>query len=194
MRCKKCNAVISSNTLNCPCCGQYNAQKKGESKEVEISNDVNNSENSSEKAKKKNNFLFSVGGLIVVTILLIGGIALYSVCVNSFGNAVVESVEENEKVELITVEKIVELSKKGEDLDWKDFEKFKQENVGKSGYDIVHFPIDDTFELIVSGMWTNKPDGVELTLIADNTVRLEIRKLNVGEEDIQTFINKYSKN
>jgi hypothetical protein len=43
-------------------------------------------------------------------------------------------------------------------------------------------------------MWTNKPDGVELTLIADNTVKLEIRKLNAGEEDIQTFINKYSKN
>jgi RNA polymerase subunit RPABC4/transcription elongation factor Spt4 len=188
MRCKKCNAVISSNTLNCPCCGQYNAQKKGESTAVETSNDVNNSENSSKKAKKKNNFLFSVGGLIVVTILLIGGIALYSVCVNSFGNAVVESVEENEKVELITIEKIVELSKKGEDLDWKDFEKFKQENVGKSGYDIVHFPIDDTFELIIGGMWTEKPDGIDLVLLKDTNIRIDIRT-----GDLQEFIETYSK-
>ena len=193
MRCKKCNAVISSQTLNCPCCGQYNAHRKEESKEVEISNDVNNSENSFEKAKKKN-FFFSVGGLIVITILLIGGILIYSVCVGSFGDAVVEKVEESEKVELITIEKIVELSKKGEDLSWEDFKSFSYYDAGKSGYQLLHYKIDDTFELLVSGMWTNKPDGVELTLIADNTVKLDIRKLNAGEEDIQTFINKYSKN
>lgn len=108
---------------------------------------------------------------------------------------VAEPVEETTiQSNKLTIEKVFELAQKGEELDWKDFEEFEQRNVGKSGYDIVHFPIDDTFELIVAGMWTNKPDGVELTLIADNTVRLDIRKLNAGEEDIQTFINRYSKN
>lgn len=186
MRCKKCDAVISSSTLNCPCCGQYNAHKKEENKEIETQKNISDVDISSEKEKK--HFFFSVGSLIVIAILLIGGITLYSVCVNSFGNAVVESVEENEKVELITIEKIVELSKKGEDLDWEDFEKFRQENVGKSGYDIVHFPIDDTFELIVGGMWTRKPDGIDLVLLKDTNIRIDIRTGN-----IQEFIETYSK-
>ena len=38
-------------------------------------------------------------------------------------------------------------------------------------------------------MWTNKPDGIELVLIEDNTIGVDIR-----EEDIKTFVEQYSKN
>lgn len=89
----------------------------------------------------------------------------------------------------LTIEKVIELSTKGEDLDWEDFKDYSYIDVGKSGYQLFHYKIDDTFELIVSGMWTNKPDGIELVLIEDNTNGVDIR-----EEDIETFVEQYSKN
>ena len=101
---------------------------------------------------------------------------------------VAEPVEETTiQSNKLTIEKVFELAQKGEDLDWKDFEEFEQRNVGKSGYDIVHFPIDDTFELIVAGMWTNKPDGIDLVLLEDTLVRVDIRTGN-----IQEFIDLHS--
>ena len=103
------------------------------------------------------------------------------------GVSVEETLTDNTKQ--ITIEKVIELSAKGEDLTWKDFKDYSHIDTGKSGYQLFHHKIDDTFELIVSGMWTNKPDGIELVLIEDNTIGVDIR-----EEDIKTFVEQYSKN
>ena len=194
MRCKKCNAVISSQTLNCPYCGQYNSQRKQKNEDFENQETVNtlNVVN-----MKKNYFSCFVGVLTVFCILCIGSIVIYSHFINGYTGTIekqVKPIEVYREESHITLEQVLELSKKGENLSWEDFEQFSYYDTGKSGYQLLHYKIDETFELLVSGMWTNKPDGVELTLIADNTVKLDIRKLNTGEEDIQTFINKYSKN
>ena len=125
---------------------------------------------------------------IIVSILLIACIYLECDVANTIkkieqpkNHVVEQQVQTNQ----LTLDKVIELSKKGENLDWKDFEEFEQRNVGKSGYDIIHFPIDDTFELIVSGMWGVKPDEINLTLISDNTINVDIRR-----ENVQEFIEK----
>lgn len=44
----------------------------------------------------------------------------------------------------LTLDKIVELSAKGEDLNWSDFEQYESKDVG-SGLYIYYYDIDDTF-------------------------------------------------
>ena len=51
---------------------------------------------------------------------------------------------------LLTLDKVLELSAKGEDLTWSDFEQYESKDVG-SGLYIYFYDIDDSF-----GLWIDR--------------------------------------
>ena len=57
---------------------------------------------------------------------------------------------------LLTLDKVLELSAKGEDLTWSDFEQYESKDVG-SGLYIYFYDIDDSFGLWIGGVLSDKP-------------------------------------
>lgn len=63
----------------------------------------------------------------------------------------------SENGNLLTIEKVKELAKKGEDLTWSDFEEFSGVDVG-SGMYIMVYPVEDTdYRVTVGGSPDRKP-------------------------------------
>ncbi len=89
------------------------------------------------------------------------------------------------KIELI-LPKVRELAYKGEELTWRDFERYNCRDIG-SGLYILHFELDETFDLFVGGvpMPDEKPMYVKLALDADSDKYIDIRT-----DDINAFIEE----
>ncbi len=84
------------------------------------------------------------------------------------------SPEEN-----LTLEAVLELAKKGEDLTWEDLEPYNGTDIG-SGLYIMFYPIDDVYRLLVSG---GGPDGPIMSAnlgIRDTGLWVDIRTGDVA--------------
>ena len=99
--------------------------------------------------------------------------------------ATVQYESEPVKIEL-TMQKLRELADKGEELTWGDFERYNGKDVG-SGLYILHFELDEVFDLFVGGvpLPNEKPMYVKLALDLDPDKYIDIRT-----EDIEAFITE----
>ena len=99
--------------------------------------------------------------------------------------AAVQFESEPVKIEL-TIQKVRELADKGEELTWSDFERYNSKDVG-SGLYILHFELDETFDLFVGGvpMPDEKPMYVKLALDSDRDKYVDIKT-----DDINAFIDE----
>lgn len=84
----------------------------------------------------------------------------------------------------LTLEKVRELSEKGEELSWSDFEQYPHEDIG-SGLYIYRYDIDEHYYLLIGGGGPETtPAYLTLVSKADDSVSIDIRT-----EDVAEFIN-----
>jgi outer membrane lipoprotein-sorting protein len=88
---------------------------------------------------------------------------------------------------LLTLDRVVELSAKGEDLTWSDFEQYESKDVG-SGLYIYFYDIDDTFGLWIGGVPSDKPMYMRLATKTDMDNAIDIRT-----GDVKAFIKENKK-
>ena len=88
---------------------------------------------------------------------------------------------------LLTLDRVVELSAKGEDLTWSDFEQYESKDVG-SGLYIYFYDIDDTFGLWIGGVPSDKPMYMRLATKTDMDNAIDIRT-----SDVKAFIKENKK-
>ena len=192
MRCKKCNAIISSQTLNCPYCGQYNSQRKqkdedfGNQETVNTLNVVN---------MKKNYFSCFVGVLTVFCILCIGSIVIYSHFINGYKGTIekqVKPIEVYREESYITLEQVLELSKKGQGLSWSDFDNFvcEEERYNKFTGEqsrIYRSHLNYTFSILISGQRGSRPKKILLMpKVGGYNNNVDLR----NTEEVKKFIEK----
>ncbi len=89
----------------------------------------------------------------------------------------------------LTLDKVVELSAKGEELTWSDFEQYKCIETG-SGLYILVYDIDDVFELIIggSGATEETPMYILLALKENPDNYIDIRT-----DDVKGFVEANKK-
>lgn len=87
----------------------------------------------------------------------------------------------------LTVDKVVELSAKGEELTWNDFEQYESTDVG-SGLYILVYNIDENFELRIGGYPEDSPMYMRLVAKQNTDNFVEIRT-----EDVKAFVQANSK-
>ena len=85
----------------------------------------------------------------------------------------------------LTLEDVIELAQKGDELRWKDFLGFYYVDVG-SGLIVLFFEIDEEFSLRVGGSGEATPMYIYLETNADPEDRIDIRS-----EDVTAFINRH---
>lgn len=86
----------------------------------------------------------------------------------------------------LTLKKVKELAKKGEDLSWSDFERFDHEDIG-SGLYIYAFDVDEDYRLLIGGGSPDiKPYYIMLTLKTDDSEYIDIRT-----DSVDDFIKKH---
>ena len=82
---------------------------------------------------------------------------------------------------LLTLDKVVELSAKGNELTWSDFEQYKSNDVG-SGLYVFVYEIDETFDVWIGGTsLEEKPFYIRLLTKANTDNFIDIRTDNVNE-------------
>ena len=82
----------------------------------------------------------------------------------------------------LTLEKVRELSGKGEELTWSDFEQYEGIETG-SGLYIMEYDIDRQYKLVIGGTSGGKPMYIRLVLVEDIDTYIDIRT-----EDLEEFI------
>ena len=88
--------------------------------------------------------------------------------------------EEQQQDNILTLDKVVELSAKGEELTWSDFEQYESIETG-SGLYILEYDIDETFALHVGGFREGPPLYIFLLTKANQENKVDIRTGNVQE-------------
>lgn len=91
--------------------------------------------------------------------------------------------------EKLTLNHVIELSKKGDELSWKDFEKFAYIETG-SGLYIRRYEIDEMFYLSVGG--TNWNEDVLYIYLAANDGLEEV--IDIRQDDVKGYINNHKNN
>ncbi len=95
-----------------------------------------------------------------------------------------EKSEETEFVksgsEKLTLERVIELSEKGEELTWSDFAQYESIETG-SGLYILLYEIDDNFDLWIGGVPTDTPMYIRLAMRSNPDTYIDIRTDNVAE-------------
>ena len=87
----------------------------------------------------------------------------------------------------LTLDKVVELSSKGEELTWEDFEQYHGVECG-SGLYIVRYEIDDDYELVIGGTSaTGSPMYINLVRKDSED---ESGFIDIRTEDVQEFIDE----
>jgi len=83
----------------------------------------------------------------------------------------------------LTLDKVLELSAKGEKLTWADFEEYAYEDIG-SGLHIYCYDIDENYYLLIGGGNPQlEPVYIRLVSKADQDNSIDIRR-----EDVKAFI------
>ncbi len=84
----------------------------------------------------------------------------------------------------LTLNKVIALSEKGNELTWSDFEQYESVQTG-SGLFILKYDIDDVFALIIGGAGTGSPPMyIRLVLKEDFGKYVDIRT-----GDVKSFID-----
>ena len=87
------------------------------------------------------------------------------------------------KSNLLTLETVVDLSKKQDKLSWEDFKSYESKDIG-SGLYIKWYPIDNKYELLIGGgSLTEKPMYINLF---NKTTQ---KSIDIRREDVAKFIN-----
>lgn len=85
----------------------------------------------------------------------------------------------------LTLEKVIELSHKGQELSWDDFERYDSKEIG-SGLYILRYEIDETYSLLIGGNSPkHKPAYIRLVKADHSEKAIDIRESHVEE-----FISK----
>jgi len=84
-----------------------------------------------------------------------------------------ETISPVPEIRKLTLENVIEISKKGENIDWKDFEDYEFTDIG-SGLFIYKYDIDDEYHLLVGGSPESKPIYVYLVHKTKN--QIDIRR------------------
>ena len=89
----------------------------------------------------------------------------------------------------LTLDRVIELSAKGNELTWSDFAQYESIETG-SGLYILVYDIDDTFQLIIGGSGNTEetPMYIRLALKENWDTFIDIRT-----ENVQEFIDTHSK-
>lgn len=100
----------------------------------------------------------------------------------TFGSAPAELLEAKQYLQLADV---IELAKKGDALDWADFEAYVSEDISSGTY-ILRYPLEDNFSLQLQGPGTDeKPHNI--LLIAEGVVT---KAINIRTNDVESFIQE----
>ena len=88
----------------------------------------------------------------------------------------------------LTLDRVIELSAKGNELMWSDFAQYESIETG-SGLYILVYDIDDTFQLIIGGSGNTEetPMYIRLALKDNWDTYIDIRI-----EDVQSFVDRHS--
>ena len=114
-------------------------------------------------------------GLLICTCIL----GLMSCAQTQNPELVAEEKMETEKT-LLTLDDVIRISKKGENITWDDFKDFKNEDIG-SGLWVYKFEIDDEYHLIISGNKEYEPNYIYLVDKAKN-------QINVKTENVEEIL------
>ena len=109
-----------------------------------------------------------------------------------FGSDEVETSETTDRMRIttsgtkqLTLDDVIELSSKGDELVWEDLAEYKGYETG-SGLYIVKFDIDDNYTLIVGGTGAvGKPSYAHLSYNDDDYI-------DIRNEDVEAFIAEHS--
>lgn len=122
-----------------------------------------------------------ISGLLITTCLL-GLVG----CGNTTEDSIAP-IEPNEQEEIIsatpeirklTLEDVIEISKKGENIDWADFEEFEYKDIG-SGLFVYKYDINDEYHLLMGGAQSSKP--LYVYLVHKTKKQIDIRYENIEE-------------
>ena len=83
----------------------------------------------------------------------------------------------------LTLNDVIELSKKGNDLTWEDFKDYISTDIG-SGLYIEKYDLEDGYTLLVGGVPSDKPYYIELYRYDDSKNSIDIRT-----EDVAAFLD-----
>lgn len=90
----------------------------------------------------------------------------------------------------LTLNDVKELSKKGEQLSWINFEDYECEDIG-SGLEVLYYEIDGAYHLLIGGPSKNEsPNYIRLVVDNDNEKFIDIRTDNIEEFIKQTDTNE----
>jgi len=93
-----------------------------------------------------------------------------------------------QKPQKLTLEKVKELAKKGDNITWQDFESFEGLETG-SGLYIMSYTIDDNYYVLVGGSTKMKPVYVKLAYHKDKNNLTENRKMiDIRHDDVEKFL------
>ena len=89
----------------------------------------------------------------------------------------------------LTLDRVIELSAKGNELMWSDFAQYESIETG-SGLYILVYDIDDTFQLIIGGSGNTEETPMYIRLaLKDNWDTF----IDIRTENVQEFIDTHSK-
>ena len=88
--------------------------------------------------------------------------------------------EKQQSNNILTLDKVIELSSKGEELTWSDFEQYAYEDIG-SGLYIYRYDIDSNYELRIGVSPSVEPMFIRLVSKANQDNYIDIRTENVQD-------------
>lgn len=109
-------------------------------------------------------------------------ILIYLICIMLAMTCIFTACSTKEKQDkVLTLDKVKELSKNGNDLSWRDFEKYESKDIG-SGNHILMYGIDKEYKLLIGGSSKEEePDYIRLVRIDNEDKYIDIRTDNIEE-------------
>lgn len=80
----------------------------------------------------------------------------------------------------LTLEKVIALSEKGQELTWDDFEGYPYEDIG-SGLYIQRYPVGESYYLLIGGVPNQKPFYIRLQRVGETDEFIDIRTDSVKD-------------
>lgn len=111
-------------------------------------------------------------------VLLLCAVLLFVFALSACSNREIED-------DKLSLDKVIELSGKGSELSWEDFEKFSSTDIG-SGLHILRYEVDENYYLLIGGGSKDiEPMYIYLINANDPDDYIDIRT-----DDVNSFISK----
>lgn len=111
---------------------------------------------------------------------LVNSEVVFAYCAKKADSGEIHGLTISHGTKQMTIDDVKELAKKGDALDWSDFEEYKGEDVG-SGLYILEFELENGFFLRVGGVPDRKPDYIEFS-------RKYGEGIDIRTEDIDAYL------